>query len=58
MNKQIHIDGKGQLREITQHLAVVDLYRPAHCEPTWRLGSAPRQTVQECVQAVTEPRVR
>ncbi len=42
MNEQPHIDSEALIAEIGRYLAVVDTFRAADCEPTWRpeLGSS------------------
>ncbi len=36
MNEQAHIDSEALIAEIARYLAVVDTFRAADCEPTWR----------------------
>jgi len=36
MNEQPRIDPESLIREVTRYLAVVDVFRAANCEPSWR----------------------
>lgn len=36
MNDELHIDAESLADEIVRYLAVVDAFRAADCEPTWR----------------------
>jgi hypothetical protein len=39
MNEQLDIDAKELDDEVERYLAVVDAFRAADCEPTWRADS-------------------
>ena len=54
MNEMTHIDRKKLLTEIARYLAVVDLYRAEHCEPTWRPESASLLAPEERLQVRAE----
>lgn len=53
MNEQPH-SSEALFREIARYLAVVDLYRAEHCEPTWLPEPAPRGAVLELFKARAE----
>lgn len=36
MNDQLDLDAEALADEIVRYLAVVDAFRDANCEPTWR----------------------
>jgi hypothetical protein len=36
MNEQTRIDPEALVAEVTRYLGVVDAFRAAGCEPTWR----------------------
>ena len=36
MYEQLHIDANNLADEVARYLAVVDAFREASCEPTWR----------------------
>jgi hypothetical protein len=40
MNEQIHIDADTLADEVARYLDVVEAFREANCEPTWRPESA------------------
>jgi hypothetical protein len=40
MKSQARSNARGLIREIARYLAVVDAFRAAGCEPTWRPESA------------------
>lgn len=41
MNEQLHIDGNVLADEVARYLAVVEAFREANCEPTWRPEPVP-----------------
>lgn len=51
MNEQIQIDDEDLFLEITLYLAVVDVYRAEHCEPTWRPELPQPATADEYLRA-------
>lgn len=52
MNEQTHTS-ESLIDEVTRYLAVVDAFRTAGCEPTWRPESAPPASAQK--PAITRP---
>ena len=51
MNEQTRIDPEALIREVARYLAVVDVFRAAHCEPSWRpeLDSSDDPVVRQLV---------
>jgi hypothetical protein len=57
MNEQLHIDANARADEVARYLAVVDAFREANSEPTWRPEPVPTVTRLEAPVPAVAARV-